>query len=237
LDVEIDTPRAHVAADVATSQMMPAAEAHDPTPKVEHDDASVAFQGQVDALRAAEANQQQRMAQGTPALPPTRALRLQHWREQGYSEAEADYFNALSENPHRTNAAVTAAREMGIDPNDVNFHTEVQKNFHRLTAAEAEAQAAPEPDPAEPVRRARGGAVDDEPSELGRWRPGPISLAMTERSIPGSYNANGERPGRVVLTPAQVEAAKIAGVSLKDYAEQVLRLRAEKAEGNYGGSP
>jgi len=78
---------------------------------------------------------------------------------------------------------------------------------------------------------ARGGAVDDDDLRRGRICSAPVS-----RSVPdgGSYN---ERNGRVTLTPAQVDAARISGVSLTTYAEQLLRLREEKLNGNYTGRP
>jgi hypothetical protein len=50
-------------------------------------------------------------------------------------------------------------------------------------------------------------------------------------------SASGERPNQVRLTVAQKEAAKIAGISEKEYAENLLKLRAEKLNGNYGGAP
>jgi hypothetical protein len=45
-----------------------------------------------------------------------------------------------------------------------------------------------------------------------------------------------DRPGRITLTIAQKEAAAIAGVSEVQYAEQLIRLREEKANGNYIGN-
>jgi hypothetical protein len=251
LAVQVDTPAAHVAADAATAQMVPAAEAQDYTPKVEDGDASVAFQGQIDALRNAEASQRERTAQGTPALPPTRALRLQHWRDQGFDAAQAEYFNALHENPQRTQAALAATHDMGINPNDVNFHNEVQKNFHHLAAAEAaqnDLQAAydrgdvnGQADATNRISKsntalARGGAVDedfDTDRRRGRIVSAPVSRE-TMSTMGGSYN---ERPGRVTLSAAQKDAARFSGISEAEYAAQVLRLRAEKAEGNHGGSP
>lgn len=70
--------------------------------------------------------------------------------------------------------------------------------------------------------------VEDEPAP----RRATVS-APPSREVPSS---NGNRDsGRITLTRAQKEAAKIAGVDEKVYAEQLLRLKQEKAQGNYGG--
>jgi len=281
LDVEINTPKADIAGDAVAEQMMPAMENHDFTPKAEHNDASVAFHGQLDALRAAEARQPrqqaeaaqkdlqkafdagdvaaqadatnriakantllaaeedrlQRIAQGTPTLPPTRALRLQHWLDQGLSPSEADYFNALHENPTRTHNAVMATHQMGIDPNDPIFHNEVQRHFRQMEAADTAAH--PPPTPASvPLPLKRGGIVDED-DYLDRGRDRVIVSAPVSRETMGTMGGsyNGDRPGRITLSVAQKEAARFSGISEREYAEQLLRLRAEKAEGSHGGSP
>jgi len=69
---------------------------------------------------------------------------------------------------------------------------------------------------------------DDEPRERTRFMSAPVS-----REAPA--NAQGERPGKVTLSVAQKEAAKIAGITEKEYAEQVMELRKHKANGHYGG--
>ncbi len=71
---------------------------------------------------------------------------------------------------------------------------------------------------------------EDEPRERTRFMSAPVS-----REAP--VNAQGERPGKVTLSVAQKEAAKIAGISEKEYAEQVLELRKHKSNGLYGGAP
>jgi hypothetical protein len=39
--------------------------------------------------------------------------------------------------------------------------------------------------------------------------------------------------GKVTLSPAQVDAARMAGISLDEYARQVLVLQARKRMGDY----
>lgn len=43
--------------------------------------------------------------------------------------------------------------------------------------------------------------------------------------------ANGSKPGTVRLTPAQVEAAEMCGMSIQEYAEQVVALEKDRKEG------
>ena len=73
---------------------------------------------------------------------------------------------------------------------------------------------------------------DDDPPQ--RTRPAMVS-APVSREAPS--NGSGDRPGRITLTVAQKEAAKIAGISEKEYAEQVIKLKEHKLNGNYGGAP
>lgn len=74
--------------------------------------------------------------------------------------------------------------------------------------------------------------LDDEPAPP--VRRSAVS-APPSRQTPSSTGRRDD--GRVTLTPAQKEAAKISGVSEKDYAAQLLILKKEKANGNYGGQP
>lgn len=69
---------------------------------------------------------------------------------------------------------------------------------------------------------------DDEPQTRGRIVSAPVS-----REVPTSNS--GERAGRITLTVAQKDAAKISGISEKDYAEQLLKLKEHKSNGMYGG--
>ncbi len=72
--------------------------------------------------------------------------------------------------------------------------------------------------------------MDDEP--VAPLRRSAVS-APPSREPP----TQGLRSTQIKLTPAQKEAARIAGVEEKEYAKQLMRLRDEKANGNYGGQP
>ncbi|WP_316200801.1 MULTISPECIES: hypothetical protein [unclassified Bradyrhizobium] len=61
-----------------------------------------------------------------------------------------------------------------------------------------------------------------------------------EGTIAASYMGGREydlSQGRITLTGAQKEAARISGISEREYAAQLLELRARKQAGDYGGSP
>lgn len=61
---------------------------------------------------------------------------------------------------------------------------------------------------------------------------GPIVSAPVSRDVP---NSNGKRtPGKVTLTPAEVEAARISGISVEEYAKQKVKKSEMVASGEYG---
>ncbi len=63
-----------------------------------------------------------------------------------------------------------------------------------------------------------------------------IVSAPVSRQVPSGYG--GYRPsGQVRLTPDQREAAKIAGIDERTYAEQLERLLIAKSNGDYLGQP
>lgn len=76
--------------------------------------------------------------------------------------------------------------------------------------------------------------VDEYEEPQPRTRSSMVSAPVSREAPPDS---KGERPGQVRLSAAQKEAARISGLSEKEYAEQVLKLRNEKLNGNYGGAP
>lgn len=61
---------------------------------------------------------------------------------------------------------------------------------------------------------------------------GPIVSAPVSRDVP---NSNGKRsPGKVTLTPAEVEAARISGISVEEYAKMKVKKAEMIASGEYG---
>ena len=72
--------------------------------------------------------------------------------------------------------------------------------------------------------------TDDEPQTRGRIVSAPVT-----REVPTSQGQ--DRTGRITLSVAQKDAAKIAGITEKEYAEQLIKLREHKTNGMYGGQP
>jgi NAD(P)H-hydrate repair Nnr-like enzyme with NAD(P)H-hydrate dehydratase domain len=64
-------------------------------------------------------------------------------------------------------------------------------------------------------------------------KKGPMVSAPPSRDVP---NSSGKRQsnGKVTLTPLEVEAAKIAGISVEEYAKQKVRKAEMVASGEYG---
>jgi len=91
-----------------------------------------------------------------------------------------------------------------------NVHADMQR-------AQAAAQALPAPAPAPPAAQARRGP--------------PVS-APPSRETP-AFGGGNTRPGEVTPSPAEREAARIAGISDTQYARNKIRLLEEKSRGRY----
>jgi hypothetical protein len=176
-------------------------------PEAAEDDASAAFKVQIANQRRAE--QLQRAKDSVNRMLNENPAMMQH---QGLTQL----------------AEREALRE-GLDPLSDEFHQAVKRNFY----AKYDTGEQPEQPPIDAPKASH--TADVEPSEPRRsvMTSAPVSREGTQAT--GSYNAYGERPGQVHMTVAMKEAAKIAGITEREYAENVLRLRAEKKAGNYGG--
>jgi hypothetical protein len=245
LDVEIDTPRSHIETEAITDQMMHAHEDHDFEPKVEHGDASVAFQGQIDALRRSE-----QMQRGHAGM--SREEKSQHWRDNGIGGDDLQYLHELEDHPQITVAAVADARKQGHAEDTQQFHQAVKTNFRKLLPQLKQSDHVAELEDAyaagdvgrqaeittriSKAETARARLEDEDESDRRRGRivSAPVSRD-TMGTGGGSYGA--DRPGKVTMTPEMKMAAKISGISETEYAQQVLRLREEKLNGNYTGRP
>lgn len=231
--VQVETPKAEAAIDVD----------HNDSP----DEASAAFKRQIDALRRSEQIQGERLARGGQVqqqFPSTREGRMLAWRNQGFSDDQAHHLNRMHENPDLTARAYQAAKTSGMPEDSQAFHDLVSVHYDKiagdttvprmkdpLTASPDATEFTEDPAPA--PKRKRGGAVDDDLSRPTRFMSAPVSRDGGTMALGGSYGR--DRPGTVTLTPAMKEAAAIAGISLREYAEQVLELRKRKADGDYGG--
>jgi hypothetical protein len=246
LDIEIDSPRAHIAADTATAHLQRAVEAGEPAASIDidnsSDDASEAFKKQIDALRQSEEIQRQRAAQA--ALTKN---------EIQFLKDNPDFIKR----PDIAQKAIIQAHQQGHVPDSAEFHRAVKQNWEALRGESREfisnrylEEMEKLGESVSPVDR----VVDEarsprfandtadvpardqyEPFERTRNVSAPVSR---ETMANGGYDRYGDRPGRVTLSVAQKEHARIAGISEREYAEQLIRLREEQKNGNYhGGQP
>jgi hypothetical protein len=249
LHVEIDTPAAHIAADKATADLLPAIESSTTIPDIQ-DDASRAFQKQIDALRKSEQIQRERAAGQSPfseiarATPEqlSRAQRVQKISEAG---ASLDHVNFLMDNPsmldsdnfNATSKAHWAAIEAGHELDSPEYFRTMKNNFDDYTNPPSDFGRIPS------VERETAGIAAVRPSPvLGatdlpepRNRSSMVSAPVSRETASTGYNR--DTPRTVRLSVAQREAARYAGISEREYAEQLLKLREEKANGRYGGDP
>jgi hypothetical protein len=231
LHVEIDTPQAHVAADKATADLLPAIESATTIPDVQ-DDASRAFQLQIDALRRSEQIQRDRAAQAA-SPKSSREETLQRWRDQGMTDGQADFLRThqhMIDEPERLRKASEHATQMGHQVDTPTYYAAIASKF-----AEAEPEKLSRLEP-RTIPPKEGMLVLNSPTmpDRSRFVSAPVSR---ESYANGSLDASGNRPGSVRLSVAQKEAARYAGISEVEYAKNLLRLREEKEAGNYGGQP
>jgi hypothetical protein len=132
-----------------------------------------------------------------------------------------------------------AARQGGVDENSQAFHDEVRANFQKLSAGTSPVRTTPK----EPLRPSpRINEFLDEapalPSAHGRSAMAARVSAPPSRESGSNGYSRTDGPTRVTLTPAMKEAARFSGISEREYAEQLIRLREEKLNnGRYGGEP
>lgn len=196
---------------------------------VEADEAALALQKQIDALRRSEELARQHQVQAAQRQP-TREQILAAWKQQGLSDAEARF---LEENPAMIdNAGLTAfasgqAAQRGHERGSEEYLRATREIFNQHLAhlqQAAATNAAPQPTPAffkPPPARPRAASNASIVSA-------PVSREVPDGTV-RSEPAND--PSRVKLTAEEVEAARLSGVSLREYAEGKLRLAREKRDG------
>jgi hypothetical protein len=203
-------------------------------PAAEVDDASIAFQKQIDALRKSEQLAKDRAAAVPMAAPNlSREERAQRIREAG---ASPEHISFLLANPrmldgdgfNTTAKAHWQAIEAGHEVDSPEYFRAVKSAFNNMVS--------PPEDVPEPVVKRKAAKVEsdyDSPNSRSMISA-PVSRDWGTTATSGAVN--GERPGQVHMTVAMKEAARISGLTDREYAEQVLELRRRKSEGDYGGS-
>jgi hypothetical protein len=204
LHIEVDTPAAHIATDAATDDLMSAVEPH------YADDASKAFQQQINNLRRSEEIQRERRA--APPLTKNQAAFVRDY--PGFLDDHQIAMKALGE-----------AHGQGLQEDSEEFHRAVKSHFERLTGKPLKPPSpAIEPSPS---RAPEFSELPDLPDRASLYSA-PTSR---ETSATGFHS---EGPSRTVrLSVAQKEAARFAGVSEKAYAEGLLELEQKKRDGYY----
>ena len=200
---------------------------------IEADAATEHLKAQIAATnQAQELNRQVNAARMAPK-PPTRDELLEYWRQQGLSDANLKF---LRDNPdlidgyELTLHAANQATNEGHVP-DTPEHREATKVIFHKWMAEAHQTAAtklnePPPEFFKPTPAPSPTSRQQAPSKSSHYSA-PVS-----RETPTSRIHEAEQdPTRMTLTPAEVEAAKISRISLREYAEQKLRMLRLRANG------
>jgi hypothetical protein len=197
------------------------------------DDASAAFLRQIDALRKSEQIAKDRAAQ-MAAPPPqlSRAETIRRWQQNGLSDPQATFLGAnpeMVDNPNALEAATRQAHIAGHQADSQEYFDSVKSYFHKHM----------NPPVAEPEYQPTKFSTPATETELLSSMPvrGSLYSAPVNRETASTGYSGGDGPGSVRLTVAMKEAAWIAGISEREYAEQVLRLREEKSQGHHGGQP
>jgi hypothetical protein len=206
--------------------------AAEPPPAPSHDDATLALQKQIEGLRRSEEFHRQQAAQAAMSPPQmTREQRLAAWRQHGgLSDAETAFFQRNSEMvdfPEITGFAVKQAQQAGLERGTDAHFDFVKKSFDaQLNHLQAQA-ADPAVQPSAPT-----------PQFFKPTPPGPAALkpsgfsAPVSRDVPSSSGQR-LRPKQVTLTPAEVEAARIANISVEEYARQKVKYETMREDGSY----
>ena len=207
VDAAAETPAPEV--PPVPAELPPAAAQPEP---LRQDDATLALRRQIESMRQSEQAQRQQAAQPQPM---TREQRLEAWRQQGLSDAESQFFQnhpAMLDHPELTNFAVHKAKEAGFERGTEGIFAAVETIFN---ANHPQAQA-PQPMPETPT-------FFEPPAP----RPARVGYsAPVSRSIPSGGSGRRSSPGQVTLSPQEVEAARVSGISVEDYAKQQTRISA-----------
>lgn len=170
------------------------------------DDASTAFQGQIDALRRAEHFAEVARQPQHGLTPRQQAFLDQHPR--------------MLDEPERLGAAILKAHQQNHEIDSDAFHNAVAENF-RLHHLEADPQPEPEFYKPKPLPERRNGAIFS----------APVSREGTTATRGGDYDSN--NPGRVKLSAQEKEICRALGQSEVDYARGKIELARRKSEGHF----
>jgi hypothetical protein len=198
----------------------------------EADEATKALKARIAEIEQSAELNRQVQAQRMAPQPPTREQLLEHWRQQGLSDANLKF---LKDNPdlidgwELTLHAANRATNEGHVP-DTPEHREATKVIFHKWMAEAHQTAATK--------------LNEPPPEFFKPTPAPAPRqqapsksshysAPVSRELPGDYRA--PDPRQVTLSAAEAEAARISGISAAEYARQKIKYEQMKARGEVEG--
>jgi hypothetical protein len=195
----------------AASDTPPTPEPSEQTPKAAAaDDASEALKRQIDALNQAQTRGQQEAIAQLAA----------NERRQAWLASTP----GAKERVSQLGAIHHAALQAGLADTSPEYFSFLESQLAMLEhPTEAAAQMAQE---MQRVARAQ-----EPPAELKR---SPVYSAPVSRDVPSVGSGRREISGRVTLTPAEQEMARVAGVTIEEYARQKRKLAQMRASGEYG---
>jgi len=181
---------------------------------------------QIQHLRDSERAQHEHAMRIQAAQMAQRAqpqTRVQFLRSQGLTKAEAEFFDSREDmmaNQQQASQAAAEALAAGIERDSPQFFEAVEEGFAKRLDALNQRPAAETPTPAfrQPVSE----------------RPGPASYVSAPVSRHAAGSPREQSPSSMRLSPAEIEMARIAGISDVEYARQKQKLAQAKANGDYG---
>jgi hypothetical protein len=200
------------------------------------DEAADRLRDQLKALAQSEQAIRQHQAAQMAATqrPQTREQLLEQWRREGVSEANIDFLQGhpeMIDGWQLTVHSANRATQEGHTP-DTDEHREATKRiFHKyISAGEKIAATGHDPslDPTPEFFKAQPPAISaprQPPSRSSHY-----SAPVSREGSPGNYSSD-DNPRSVRLSPDQLEAARVSGVTPTEYAKQLVRMRRMQASG------
>ena len=186
------------------------------------DETALALQGQIEELKRSEELQRQQTAVMQQPQPVTREQKIGAVAAvRAIGEAHFLQRNPeMIDHPQITGFAVSQAEQAGYQRGSDGHFDAVKKifdeQFNRPQAENPAMQPTPKLFRPPPARSA--------------LKPSNFVSAPVSREVP---TGSGRPRGQVKLSPSEVEAARISGITLKQYAKEKLKYEGMKATGEY----
>jgi hypothetical protein len=213
----------------ATPKVEPTPEPQ-PPPVAQEDEAAKALKARLSEIeKSTELNRQYQAQVAQAQRPMSREQLLEQWRHDGVSEPNLQFLQRhpeMIDGWQLTYYCANEATQKGHEPNTDSHRAETKRIFDRYVSEANKIKPlaeAPTPEFFKP-----------EPPPAPRRPPGKASIvsAPVSRETPATraYEADND-PRSVRLSPDQLEAARISGVTPTEYAKQLLRMRRAQASG------